>query len=144
MKRSVPLSGTVNSTYPSPEEIDCDEMAPASGHPPHPPDFLRLLPIVDAFTTSVQLTGDVLPPVDVGAGGVVGRAAEVSGANRARAGGTGVGVEPDPGSGAPDVLAPRRWSGTFTMNASLRFVPPFVVQMKYSPVMSRLPFGNFQ
>ena len=30
------------------------------------------------------------------------------------------------------------------MATILGLVPPFVVQMKYSPVMSRLPFGNFQ
>ena len=50
----------------------------------------------------------------------------------------------DEGVLEPDELAPSRLSGTFTMYASSRLVPPFDVQMKYSPVISRLPFGYFQ
>ena len=46
--------------------------------------------------------------------------------------------------GGCDGLAPRRSSGTRTMNASRRPEPAFAVQMKYSPVTSRLPFGIFQ
>src|SRR5918999_1392628 len=110
MKRSVPASGTVNSTYPSPEEICCAEIAPASGHPPHPPAFMRLLPIVEAFTTSVQLTGAAAPPVYVGAG--VGAGSDEGGAVTIGPGsddsGAGMYVDPESGAGAPDPLAPRR------------------------------------
>src|SRR5262245_60390618 len=35
-------------------------------------------------------------------------------------------------------------AGTFTMNASSRLPPTLLVQMKYRPVMSRLPLGNFE
>jgi len=40
--------------------------------------------------------------------------------------------------GAPPI---RRWAGTFTRNASIRLPHKFAVQIKYDPVMSRLPFG---
>jgi hypothetical protein len=58
-----------------------------------------------------------------------------------------VGGAPGGGAGA-GAGAPAETSslccGTRTMNASLRPVPMFVVQMKYSPVGSRFPFGRFE
>lgn len=35
----------------------------------------------------------------------------------------------------------KSWEGTFTRNASRRFPDRFVVQIKYFPVISKLPFG---
>src|SRR5688572_31366567 len=55
MKRS-PSPAPENSTYPSPDEICCAEMAPASGQPLQPPVFTRLLPLIATFESLVQFT----------------------------------------------------------------------------------------
>src|SRR5215471_8029512 len=47
------------------------------------------------------------------------------------------------GGGVPPVSTPRTCVGTLTMNASSRLPAVLLVQMKYCPVTSRLPLGDF-
>jgi hypothetical protein len=55
----------------------------------------------------------------------------------------GAGVGAGDGAGAPPDT-PSLFCGIRTMNASFRFVPVLLVQMKYSPVGSRFPLGRFE
>jgi hypothetical protein len=57
--------------------------------------------------------------------------------------GAGAGAGEGEGAGAL-LLTPSLSCGTRTMKASLRPVPMLLVQMKYSPVTSRFPFGRFE
>ena len=71
--------------------------------------------------------------------------ASVQGSARVQAPATALEPARVPGLGAGRPLTtPSFCCGMRTMNASARFVPRLVVQMKYSPVGSRLPFGRFE
>ncbi len=133
--RSAATSETENCRLP--DEICCSETAPASGQPLHPPLFCSVLPLAATFTCMLQLiepltgtgtftTGDGVGVLSTGAG--VG-AGDGVGAGGGGVVGTGVGVPPS----CP--------FGMWTMNASARPEDSFDVQMKYSPVTSRFPFG---
>src|SRR6185369_10766530 len=121
MTRSACVSPAVSASSPSPAAIVSADTAPASGQPAHPP-FLRSSPAVAvALTSDVQVTACPSAALVDGAGC-----------------GGAVGVAVAGGAPAPAI------GGIFTRYASRRPVPALAVQMKYSPVMSRLPFGSFE
>jgi hypothetical protein len=76
-------------------------------------------------------------------GGVVGGVGSVGGVGAGCVGGGVVGGAGSVGGGVV-VPAPSLAFGIRTMYASIRPVPALDVQMKYSPVGSRFPFGIFQ
>src|SRR5262245_34221087 len=135
MTRSVCVSEVVNDTAPLPEVMRCVETAPASPQPPQPPVFRNSPLLAATLTMLVQSTG--VP--GAGPAGTTGVGIGIGGAGGGDVGGggaPGAGVVPGGrlGAGPP---------GMRTTNASSRLVPALPVQMKYSPVTSRLPFGSF-
>src|SRR4030095_282394 len=133
-------SAATKANAPLPVISFCDT-ALASGHSLQPPVFCRLSPLA---VTLMRLIHCSVPAVVTGAGagaGVGAGAGAGSGVGEGAGAGLGDGAG-DEGAGAPP-LTPSLLCGMRTMNASLRPLPMFVVQMKYSPVTSRLPFGRF-
>ena len=129
-------------------EICCSDTALASGHPSHPPVFLSPPLVDDMLIRLIQLTDPVGEGPGAGAGAGVGAGVGGAGVGEGAgdgdgAGGVGAGVGEGLGAGAPPET-PSFCCGIRTMNASLRLVPRLVVQMKYSPVGSRLPLGRFE
>src|SRR5688500_2005131 len=102
--------------------------------------------VLPEAVTLIKLIHCTLPVegagVGVGAGAGAGVGAGVGSGVGAGAG-AGAGAGPGAGAGAPPLTPSFCW-GTRTMNASPRLVPMLLVQMKYSPVGSRLPFGRFE
>src|SRR5688500_4792999 len=132
----------MNSTKPLPL-ISPSDTAAASGQPSQPPPVRTSAP---SFTCTLMrlIQRMASPAAGAGAGDGVGTGVGATGAGATGAGagaGAGAGVV---GAGvAVPGATPRLSVGMRTMKASARSPPRFVVQTKYSPVTSRLPFGRF-
>src|SRR6185503_17644402 len=80
MTRSACVSPGTNASSPSPEAIVCDDTAPASGHPEHPPVLCSSPGVAVTLTSDVHVTGSPAMAGVVGVTGVGSGAVVVGGA----------------------------------------------------------------